>query len=182
VSDPFFNYDLLSTRGGIILFIAMTLNLLDKELEKNLLALSRISDEALWKKLREGTNSIGNLCLHLAGNEYHNIVSSIGGYPYVRERSAEFLAEGGYTCRELSEYLSAVREKSHEVLTALSEDDLGREININYPPEAGIISYSRQMRELLYHVSVHYAYHTGQIVYITRLIQEGNGNLLKWRH
>jgi hypothetical protein len=78
VSDPFFNYDLLSSRGGIILFIAMTLNLLDKELEKNQLALSRISDEALWKKLREGTNSIGNLCLHLAGNEYHNIVSSIG--------------------------------------------------------------------------------------------------------
>jgi uncharacterized damage-inducible protein DinB len=75
-----------------------------------------------------------------------------------------------------------VREKSREVLTALSEDDLGREIKINYPPEAGIISYSRQMMELLYHVSVHYAYHTGQIVYITRLIQEEDGNLLKWSH
>jgi uncharacterized damage-inducible protein DinB len=164
------------------LFIDMTLNFLDKELEKNQLALSRISDKALWKKLREGTNSVGNLCLHLAGNEYHNIVSSIGGYPYVRERSAEFLAEGGYTCRELTEYLSTVREKSREVLTSLSEDDLGREIIISYPPGAGINSYSKQMMELLYHVTVHYAYHTGQIVYLTRLNQEGNENLLKWKH
>jgi uncharacterized damage-inducible protein DinB len=165
------------------LFIVMTLNMLDKELEKIQLALSRISDdEALWKKLREGTNSVGNLCLHLASNEYHNIVSSIGGYPYMRERSAEFLAEGGYTCRELSEYLPTVREKSREVLTALSGDDLGREIYVNYPPETGITSSSRQMMELLYHVTVHYSYHTGQIVYITRLIQQENENLLKWRH
>jgi uncharacterized damage-inducible protein DinB len=160
----------------------MTLNLLDQELEKIRVALTRISDEALWQKLREGTNSIGNLCLHLAGNEYHNIAGSIGGEPFVRERSAEFLAEGGCTCREMTDRLTSVREKSRKVLTALTENDLYREVNINYPPEAGIASYSRQIMELLYHVTVHYAYHTGQILYITRLIQEKNGHLLKWRH
>ncbi|NHN32499.1 DinB family protein [Paenibacillus agricola] len=164
------------------MFITLTLQLLDKELEKIQSALLRISDEALWKKFREGTNSIGNLCLHLSGNEYHNIANSIGGYSYERERSAEFLAEGGYTCRELSEHLASVREKSRVVLATLSESDLQREVNIVYPPEAGIASYTRQIQELLYHMTVHYAYHTGQIIHITRQIQGENTHLLKWRH
>ncbi|MFD0676115.1 MULTISPECIES: DinB family protein [unclassified Paenibacillus] len=164
------------------MFIPMTLNLLDKELEKIQLALTRISDEVLWKKLREGTNSVGNLCLHLAGNEYHNIVNSIGGYPYIRERSAEFLAEGGYTCKELSEHLNAVREKSREILGTLSEEDLHREVTVYYPPDAGIASSNRQLMELLYHVTVHYSYHTGQIMYMTRIFQVENVNILRWKH
>ncbi|NOU96347.1 DUF1572 domain-containing protein [Paenibacillus sp. LMG 31456] len=164
------------------MFIPMTLNLLDKELEKIQLALTRIPDELLWKKLREGTNSIGNLCLHLAGNEYHNIANSIGGYPYMRERSAEFLAEGGYTCKELSEHLYAVREKTREVMAALSEDDLSRDVNVYYSQGAGIASSTRQMMELLYHVTVHYSYHTGQIMVMTKILQEKNVNILKWNH
>ncbi|MBP1157259.1 MULTISPECIES: DinB family protein [unclassified Paenibacillus] len=164
------------------MFILTTLNLLDNELERIGLALSRLSDEQLWHKLKDETNSVGNLCLHLAGNEYHSIVSSIGGEPYVRERSAEFLMENGYTRRELSERLYSVREKSREVLAALSEEDLYREVYVYYPPEAGIASYTRKMMDLLYHVTAHYAYHTGQIVYITRMLQKHNEHLLKWRH
>ncbi|SFM22517.1 Uncharacterized damage-inducible protein DinB (forms a four-helix bundle) [Paenibacillus sp. 1_12] len=164
------------------MFINLTLQLLDKELEKIQLALLRISDEALWTRLREETNSIGNLCLHLSGNEYHNIANSIGGYPYERERSVEFLAEAGYTCRELSEHLTSVREQSRIVLAALSERDLHREVNIVYPSGAGIASYSRSIQELLYHMTVHYSYHTGQIVYIARQIQGENVHVLKWRH
>ncbi|MDF2962437.1 MAG: hypothetical protein K0S39_4172 [Paenibacillus sp.] len=164
------------------MFIPMTLQLLDKELENIQLALTRIPDAALWQRQREGTNSIGNLCLHLAGNEYHNIVSSIGGHPYVRERSAEFLAENGLTCREVSGRLIEVRQKSRQVLAALSEDDLSRRVNVHYPPEAGIASFSKRMMELLYHVTAHYSYHTGQIMYMTRLFQEADRHLLKWRH
>ncbi|PZE20744.1 DinB family protein [Paenibacillus xerothermodurans] len=164
------------------MFTVTTLSLLDKELEKIQQALSRLTDEDLWKKPREGMNSAGNLCLHLAGNEYHNIVSSIGGAPYARERSAEFLAAGGFTRREVSERLAAVREKSRSVLTRLSEADLTREVTVQYPPEAGIASSQRQTLELLYHVTVHYAYHTGQILYITRLLQEKDEHLLQWRH
>ncbi|NRF96012.1 DUF1572 family protein [Paenibacillus frigoriresistens] len=160
----------------------MVLNALDKELENIQRALNRVSDEAVWRKQREGTNSIGNLCLHLAGNEYHNIVSSIGGVPFERERSAEFMAEGGFTCKELAGRLLSVREQSRKVLHSLSEDDLQREVTIVYPPEAGIATATRQMMPLLYHVSVHYSYHAGQIVYMTRLLQDENEHLLKWRH
>ncbi|CAG7646317.1 DinB family protein [Paenibacillus allorhizosphaerae] len=164
------------------MFTLMTLTLLDNELDKIRIALSRLSDEAVWRKGKEGTNSIGNLCLHLAGNEYHNIACSIGGHPYVRERSAEFLAEGGPTCKELADQLVRVRSMSREVLSGLTEEDMGRIVHVTYPPGAGIASYSRPIGELLYHATVHYAYHTGQIVYMTRLLQEQDGHILKWRH
>jgi uncharacterized damage-inducible protein DinB len=164
------------------MFIRMTLQLLDTELEKIQTALDRISDEEVWKKLREGTNSIGNLCLHLAGNEQHNIISSIGGRPFSRERSAEFLAEGGLPCSELAARLHEVREKSREVLTALTEEDLSRDVLIVYPQSAGIASSTKKIMELMYHVTTHYGYHTGQIVYMARLIQQQNEHLLKWRH
>ncbi|WP_028551463.1 DinB family protein [Paenibacillus sp. UNC451MF] len=164
------------------MFITMTLSLLDQELEKIEKALTRISDENVWEKLKEGTNSIGNLCLHLAGNEYHNIVSSIGGHPFTRERSAEFLAEGGYSCKELYSRLANVREQSRSILTALTEEELDREVTVQYPPDAGIATYNRPISRLLYHLTVHYGYHTGQIVYMTRLLQEQDNNILKWKH
>lgn len=164
------------------MFIAMTLTFLDQELDKISNALSRIKDEDVWEKLKEGTNSIGNLCLHLAGNEYHSIVSSIGGQLFTRERSAEFLAEGGYSCKELYRRLAHVREQSRAILTALSEEELDREVTVHYPPDAGIATYNRSISRLLYHLTVHYAYHTGQIVYMARLLQERNDNILKWKH
>lgn len=164
------------------MFALLTLKLLDNELEKIQLALSRLSDEAVWRKVKEGTNSIGNLCLHLAGNEYHNIACSIGGHPYVRDRSAEFLAEGGPAHKELSEQLALVRSKSREVLSSISMEELTRDVNVNYPPDAGIASFTRPMQELLYHTTVHYGYHTGQIVYMTRLLQEQDSHVLRWRH
>ncbi|GAA4880857.1 hypothetical protein GCM10023310_71320 [Paenibacillus vulneris] len=164
------------------MFIAMTLSLLDQELEKIEKALHRISDAQVWEKRKEGTNSIGNLCLHLAGNEFHNIASSIGGLPYTRERSAEFRAEGGFSCKELYGRLKEVREQSRSVLSAISEQDLEREVTVHYPEDAGIATYNRPIGRLLYHLTVHYGYHTGQIVYMARLLQEQDNNILKWNH
>ncbi|CAG7627948.1 hypothetical protein PAESOLCIP111_02969 [Paenibacillus solanacearum] len=164
------------------MFTIMTLQLLDNELNKIQSALARLSDEDVWCKGKEGMNSIGNLCLHLAGNEYHSIACSIGGHPYVRERSAEFLAADGPSCQELAERLATVRSVSREVLSGLSEEDMKRIVQVTYSPGAGIASYAKPVGELLYHATVHYAYHTGQIVYMARLLQERDSHILKWRH
>jgi uncharacterized damage-inducible protein DinB len=161
------------------LLITKTLQLLDAELEKIRIALDRVTDETVWQRQREGLNSIGNLCLHLAGNEQQNIVSSIGGEPNTRDRSAEFMTDGGRTCSELRDLLSDVRERSRVVLTALSDHDLSRTVVVEHPARTGLPSSRREIMELLYHVTTHYAYHTGQIVYITRLLQQQNEHLLK---
>ncbi|QRG70846.1 DUF1572 family protein [Brevibacillus choshinensis] len=164
------------------LFYKQTLLLLDTELDRIKKALDRLPQELAWKKGRESTNSIGNLCLHLAGNEYQNVVSAIGGKPFVRERSAEFLAEGTHTNEELYASLSQVREQSRQVIERLSDEDFHRVVTIAYPPGAGIESYQKTILEILYHTTSHYSYHTGQIVYMTRLLQDGDERLLRWKH
>lgn len=164
------------------LFYKQTLHLLDTELDRIQTAVNRLPEEHLWKKAREGTNSIGNLCLHLAGNEYQNIISGIGQKPFIRERSAEFLAEGGMESSALLTKLSDVREQSRSVLANLSDADLDREVLIVYPPGSGIDSYTRTVLELLYHTTSHYSYHTGQIVYMARLLQHMDEHILKWKH
>ena len=66
-----------------------------------------------WKRLRVSTNSVGNLCLHLAGNEYQNFVSAIGNKAFIRKRSqGEFNIEGGMTRDELINLLLTTREES----------------------------------------------------------------------
>lgn len=164
------------------IFYEQTLHLLDTELDRIRKALERLPEELVWKKVRSSTNSIGNLCLHLAGNEYQNIVSGIGEKPFIRERSAEFLAVDSFTSAELIEHLTQVREQARREIQLLSEADFYKEVRITYPPEAGIAPYTKTVMELLYHTASHYSYHTGQIVYMTRILQDGDERLLKWNH
>lgn len=164
------------------LFYKQTLHLLDTELDRIRKALERLPEEMIWRRGREGTNSVGNLCLHLAGNEYHNVVSAIGNKPFVRERSEEFLAERTHTGAELLEHLTYVREESRKEIERLTGEDLERVVTVVYPPGAEIASYQKTILEILSHTTAHYSYHTGQIVYMTRLFQSGNERLLKWKH
>lgn len=164
------------------LFFKQTLNLMDTELARIKMALERLPEDRVWKKMRGSTNSVGNLCLHLAGHEYQNMISGIGQNPFIRERSAEFLADGEYSSGELLEKLTGIREQTRGILSSLTADDLEREVFIEYPPDSGIESYSRTIIELVYHTTAHYSYHTGQIVYMTRILQDGDDRLLKWNH
>lgn len=59
-------------------FFKQTLRLMDIELERIQMSFARLSEDDIWKKPRNMMNRIGNLCLHLAGNEHQNIVSGIG--------------------------------------------------------------------------------------------------------
>lgn len=127
-------------------------------------------------------NSIGNLCLHLAGNEQQNIVSGIGGKPFTRSRSNEFLAEDGYTADELCEMLTSIREQSRAILQPLTEQDFAKNIRIEYSPNSNMASYTKPLLELVYHTTAHYSFHTGQIVLLTKFFQTGEENLLQWQH
>jgi hypothetical protein len=49
--------------------IPQALKLMNSELNKIEESVNRLSDEQIWTRLRENTNSIGNLCMHLAGND-----------------------------------------------------------------------------------------------------------------
>lgn len=137
--------------------------------------LRRLPGEAIWRRLRPGTNSVGNLCLHLAGNESHYIGKVLAESGYQRRRSAEFTVEGGKNARELTGALREARVGTRELLARLGPNDFDRSVDSNYPENPTVL-------RVILHVADHYAYHTGQIVHLTRVLQGGEERVLPWGH
>src|SRR6185312_10301828 len=51
---------------------------------------NKLSDDDIWWRPNDTSNSIGNLLLHLSGNVRQWIVSGVGGAPDARDRPREF--------------------------------------------------------------------------------------------
>ncbi|HKG81524.1 MAG TPA: DUF1572 family protein, partial [Pyrinomonadaceae bacterium] len=52
--------------------------------------LEKLTDEQIWWRANEESNSIGNLVLHLCGNARQWIVMGVGSQAGTRDRDAEF--------------------------------------------------------------------------------------------
>src|SRR6266699_2388880 len=53
-----------------------------------------LSEEQLWWRPNEQTNSVGNLVLHVSGSMRHYLSRGVGGIEYHRDRPAEFAERG----------------------------------------------------------------------------------------
>ena len=128
--------------------------------------LASLPTDAMWRRTGDGSNSIGNLLLHLEGNVRQWLVSSVGGAPDHRERAAEFAARQGADARTLFAALSATLMDADAVLARLTPDDLltnrviqGRDVTV---------------LDAVYHVVEHFALHTGQIILLTKAYEPGS--------
>jgi len=130
-------------------------------LPKIRLAIEPLSDDAIWWRANEASNSIGNLMLHLAGNVRQWIVSGIGGAADVRQRSTEFRARGGKDKAALLAHLTAAVGDVDAVLAKLSPDELLGERQIQ--------GRSVSVFEAVYHVVEHFSTHTGQIILLAKI-------------
>ena len=124
--------------------------------------LGKLSDHQIWAREHENANAIGNLTLHLAGNVRQWIISSLGGAPDQRERDKEFAVRGGRTVQELSDLLNMTVEQAVSVISDLSTDRLTTTYTIQNYQVSGV--------EVVLHVVEHFAQHTGQIIFATKLI------------
>ncbi|MCZ8521782.1 MULTISPECIES: DinB family protein [Paenibacillus] len=158
-------------------------NEMNKQLQRIETCVSLLSEEQIWNKFKPSMNSIGNLCLHLAGNEYQHLVSGMGGMPFVRTRTREFTENNGRSGNELLELLHNVRLQSSQVLEHLSETSLEKVVSIHYSSDDwnSMVArprfeeqsyYSKTIETILIQVCEHYSYHTGQIVILTKLLNE----------
>ena len=120
-----------------------------------------LSREDVWWRAHENTNSIGNLVLHLCGNVRQWIVSGLGGEADRRLRPAEFSRRLPLPKDQLLEMLETTVGEAVRVLDSLSEKDLATTRRIQVYDVTGL--------QAVLHVVEHFAYHTGQIIYITRL-------------
>jgi uncharacterized damage-inducible protein DinB len=124
--------------------------------------LGRLSDEQIWARGKENENAMGNLLLHLCGNVNQWIVSSIGGRPDTRDRASEFRARGGASKAELAQRLRSTLEDALGVIGSLTPERLNARHTIQ--------GYDVSVLEAIYHVVEHFSMHTGQIIFITKLL------------
>jgi uncharacterized damage-inducible protein DinB len=133
---------------------------LSEYLDKIRLAVQNLDDDAFWWRPAAGTNSAANLVIHLTGNLSLWVLKSIGGEEFERHRAAEFAADRSAGKDELVAGLAAVVESSCAVLGALSDDDLGRELDVQ--------GYVCDAFTATFHAVEHMSYHTGQIIWIAK--------------
>lgn len=123
--------------------------------------LARISEQQLWQKPNEQTNSIGNLILHLCGNIRQYLIAGLGGEPDTRQRALEFSTAGGYNKAALLALLEETVEAGIATIANTPEAELLRASNIQGIDYTGV--------GILLHVSEHFSYHVGQIALYTKL-------------
>jgi uncharacterized damage-inducible protein DinB len=145
------------------LFIDCSCHHLKEHCERIDDCLGRLTPEQVWARSRESDNSIGNLVLHLCGNVTQWIGSGVGGRVDRRERDTEFAARGGVSPEELGHKLNGVVSEAVAVIRELTAARLAEVIH----PQG----YKVTVLEAVYHVVEHFAQHTGQIIFATKLIR-----------
>jgi uncharacterized damage-inducible protein DinB len=148
-------------------FIAKARSLLGEEyLPKIERCLEKLSDEEVWWRANEESNSIGNLLLHLAGNARQWIVCGVGGQVDKRARQQEFDERRILSRGEL---LARIRETLADVDGVLADFDM-----------TGILEPRRiqgcdvTVLDAVFHVVEHFALHTGQIILLTKMLKGVN--------
>lgn len=122
----------------------------------------QLTDEQVWWRPNDASNSIGNLVLHLNGNVQQWLVGSFGKKADARNRPAEFQARSGLSAKVLIDQLGATMQQAAEVLSRLTEDDLLTPLEIQ--------GYKVNGLQAVYQVVEHFGMHYGQIVYMTKAL------------
>jgi len=126
----------------------------------------RMSEEDVWWRPNEQSNSVGNLILHLCGNMKEWIVKSIGGEEFERHRDAEFAERRPRPKAELIANIEAAVGEVDRVLEQLPPTRLFERIPVQV--------YKSSRLQVIYHVVEHFSYHLGQILYIYKLRNGGD--------
>lgn len=122
--------------------------------------LHELSEEQVWQRPNQASNSIGNLVLHLSGNITQYILSGLGGQKDERIREMEFTISGGLSKGELMGLLGDVVSESAGIIKQLSDEQLLKLYRVQGFELSGL--------GIVMHVVEHYSYHTGQIAYCTK--------------
>jgi uncharacterized damage-inducible protein DinB len=124
----------------------------------------KLTDEQIWFRPNESTNSIGNLVLHLCGNARQWIVSGLGNDPDLRDRDSEFSQRDVIPRASL---LTLLRNTVREVQQTLAELDSNLLLE-----RRTIQGKNVDVLEAIFHVTEHFSMHTGQIIVLTKLLTQ----------
>jgi len=145
-------------------FVAQALYRIEESFKKVEKCFEELNEHEIWKRPNPHSNSVGNIMLHLCGNIRQYAISSLGGSRDVRERDQEFLAKGGFSKQELFTKLQLTVDEAKNVIRNISQPELLRRRSVQGFTQSGI--------GIIVHVTEHLSYHTGQIVFWTKLLRD----------
>jgi uncharacterized damage-inducible protein DinB len=146
-------------------FIAEARYLLREEyLPKIERSLERLSDEQVWWRANDNSNSIGNLILHLSGNARQWIVSGLGAEPDNRKRDAEFAERRLVPREELRALLKEAVNDVDRTLEGFAAERLLEQFQIQGTMTTALAA--------ILHVTEHFSMHTGQIILLAKMLAD----------
>jgi uncharacterized damage-inducible protein DinB len=124
--------------------------------------LEKLSDEQIWWRANEESNSIGNLILHLCGNARQWIVCGVGSAPDKRNRDSEFEQRDVIPRDDLIALLRSTLTDVESTLQSVDPTTL-----LEYRKIQG---NDVDILEAVFHVTEHFSMHAGQIFLLTKLL------------
>lgn len=143
-------------------FLEFSISKLEELAGRIATCLGMLNEEQIWARGSVHQNAAGNLVLHLCGNVRQWIVAGVGEAADVRHRDAEFAATGGMAADELAGKLHGTVSEAVQVLRSLPHEQLTRRLAVQ--------GYDVSKFEAIYHVVEHFAMHTGQILFVTKML------------
>ena len=136
-------------------------------------AVEALTDEQIWWRPNEQSNSIGNLVLHLAGSLNLYLNRNIGGIDYTRDRAAEFAERRQIPKEELLALFDDMVSRAERTFDALTPERLN-------DPSPEPTMHTVVLQDLV-NVLGHLANHAGQIVWIAKMLR-GDAVHEIWMH
>ncbi len=133
-------------------------------------AMAQLKDEELFVTLDPESNSVAVIVKHMAGNmrsRFTDFLTTDGEKPD-RYRDQEFELGLATTRADLTKWWEEGWARVFGAIEALKPEDVMRTVTIRGEPHTVLQAINRQV--------AHYAYHTGQIVFLAKHIRSG-----KWR-
>jgi uncharacterized damage-inducible protein DinB len=144
-------------------FIDQAIYRINENTQKLTACLQELDETEIWKRPNKNSNSAGNILLHLCGNINQYAISSLGNIEDTRQRAKEFSADGGYSKSEILEKLLSTVERAKNIIQNVSAAELLRQRKVQ--------GYSHSGIGIIVHITEHYSYHTGQIIFWTKLLK-----------
>ena len=127
------------------------------------LCVAALNDQQIWWRANEQSNAIGNLVLHCAGSTRYYTGHVVGGRDLVRHRDAEFSERRMLPKNELLSTL--------EVAVAEADTVLGNLVPARLLEQTDRTPQPTTLMQVIGHQLVHYASHTGQIAFATKMLK-----------
>lgn len=122
----------------------------------------RLNHNQIWTRNTQNVNSVGNLVLHLCGNVRQWIGFGVGDLADQRDRDSEFAARGGLEPEQLIDRLKSAVSQAAGIIRNFDQARLMEKVTIQ--------NYDVTKMEAIYHVIEHFSQHTGQIMFVTKML------------